>query len=165
MEIKDIYGLWDRFDASGAAEMELDFYGVHFHLKKDGSGSEEQKQDPAEQPVQSKEKRVDLTENPLMQTDSVGEKKKVPAPNRVAVKAPLVGIFYHAPAPGAEPFVHIGQAVKKGDVIGIIEAMKCMNEIAAQEDGIVDEILAEDASMVEYDQVLLTLRPSGEEHV
>lgn len=59
------------------------------------------------------------------------------------LKAPLVGIFYRAAAPGEKPYVEVGQKISKSDVIGIIEAMKVMNEITAKEDGIVEEILAE----------------------
>jgi acetyl-CoA carboxylase biotin carboxyl carrier protein len=76
------------------------------------------------------------------------------------VKAPLVGTFYRSASPEEKPFVIIGQEVKKGDVIGIIEAMKLMNEIKAGEDGVVESIDAEDGQMVEYNQTLVTIRKS-----
>ena len=73
------------------------------------------------------------------------------------VNAPIVGTFYSARAQGSKPFVEIGQQVKKGDVLCIIEAMKVMNEIHAPVDGVVAEILVTNESMVEYDQPLIRL--------
>ena len=70
----------------------------------------------------------------------------------------MVGTFYAAPSEGAEPFVSVGDKVKKGQVIGIIEAMKLMNEIEAGEDGIVEEILVENEQLVEFGQSLLKIR-------
>lgn len=73
------------------------------------------------------------------------------------VEAPLVGIFYSAPAPEEPPFIEVGQQVKKGDTLFIIEAMKTMNEITAPCDGIVSRILAQNGDMVEYKQVLVVI--------
>lgn len=73
------------------------------------------------------------------------------------VKAPIVGIFYTAPGPGEAPFVRTGQKVKKGDPIGIIEAMKVMNEIVATKDGLVQTIFVKDKDYVEYDQPLIEI--------
>ena len=73
------------------------------------------------------------------------------------VEAPLVGIFYSAPAPEEPPFIEVGQQVKKGDTLFIIEAMKTMNEITAPCDGTVSRILAQNGDMVEYKQVLVVI--------
>ena len=70
------------------------------------------------------------------------------------VKSPMVGIFYAASSPDAEPFVKVGQKVKKGDTLCIIEAMKLMNDVVAEEDGEIVEICAENGSLVEFGQVL-----------
>ena len=67
-----------------------------------------------------------------------------------AVRAPMVGVFYAAPAPGAEPFVHVGSKVKKGDTLCVIEAMKVMNEVTAEEDGEVVDVCVKDGDLVEY---------------
>lgn len=74
-----------------------------------------------------------------------------------AVKSPLVGIFYAAPSPDQAPFVKVGDTVKKGQTLCIIEAMKVMNEIAAHTDGVVKEILVKNGEMVMYDQPLLVI--------
>jgi acetyl-CoA carboxylase biotin carboxyl carrier protein len=73
------------------------------------------------------------------------------------VKAPIVGIFYASPGPGEPPFVRTGQKIKKGDPIGIIEAMKVMNEIVATKEGRVQAIFVKDKDYVEYDQPLIEI--------
>lgn len=69
--------------------------------------------------------------------------------------SPLVGTFYSAKEEGAEPFVKVGDTVKKGQVVGIVEAMKLMNEVESEYDGIVSEILVKNEEMVEYNQPLI----------
>jgi acetyl-CoA carboxylase biotin carboxyl carrier protein len=73
------------------------------------------------------------------------------------VKAPMVGTFYRSPSPDAKPFVEVGQAVKEGDTICIVEAMKLMNEIEADASGVVKAILVENGQPVEYGQPLFIL--------
>ena len=81
-----------------------------------------------------------------------------PAANVNSVKSPMVGVFYAAPSPEDEPFVKVGDSVKKGDVLCIVEAMKLMNEITAEQDGVVAEICAEDGELVEFGQTLFILK-------
>ena len=73
------------------------------------------------------------------------------------VKSPLVGIFYAAPSPGAEPFAGVGSRVKKGDVLCVVEAMKLMNEITADTDGEVIDVCVQNGQVVEYGQILFKL--------
>lgn len=75
------------------------------------------------------------------------------------VKSPLVGVFYEAPSEGAEPYVKTGDSVKKGQVLGIVEAMKLMNEIECEYDGTVVEIPVQNGDTVEYGQTLFVIRP------
>ncbi|MBR4626833.1 MAG: acetyl-CoA carboxylase biotin carboxyl carrier protein [Ruminococcus sp.] len=74
------------------------------------------------------------------------------------VKSPIVGTFYAAPSPDKPPFVRVGDEVKKGDVIMIIESMKLMNEIQSDYDGIVDRILVSDGQAVEFDQPIMVIK-------
>ena len=74
-----------------------------------------------------------------------------------AVRAPMVGVFYAAPAPGAEPFVHVGSKVKKGETLCVIEAMKVMNEVTAEADGEVVDICVKDGDLVEYGCCLMKI--------
>jgi acetyl-CoA carboxylase biotin carboxyl carrier protein len=78
----------------------------------------------------------------------------------VDVRAPMVGIFYRAPAPGEAPFVELGNRVSVGQTICILEAMKLMNELEAELSGEVVEILVENGTPVEYNQVLMRVRTS-----
>lgn len=73
------------------------------------------------------------------------------------IKAPMVGVFYSAPSPGATPYVSIGSKVKKGDILCIIEAMKLMNEITSDFDGEIVDICAMDGDVVEYGQPLFKI--------
>jgi len=75
------------------------------------------------------------------------------------IKSPMVGTFYRAPAPDAPPYVDKGQAVKKGDVVCIIEAMKLMNEIKAEFAGVVKDVLVENGEPVEFGQSLFLIEP------
>lgn len=75
------------------------------------------------------------------------------------VKAPMVGTFYRSPAPGAEPFVEVDSEIEQGQTLCILEAMKLMNEITAEDKGIIRHILVEDSQPVEYGQVLLVFEP------
>lgn len=74
------------------------------------------------------------------------------------ISCPLVGTFYTSPAPDADSFVKVGDRVKKGQVVGIVEAMKLMNEIESEYDGIVEEILVNNEDTVEYGQPLIVVR-------
>ena len=74
-----------------------------------------------------------------------------------AVRAPMVGVFYAAPAPGAEPFVQVGSKVKKGDTLCVIEAMKVMNEVTAEQDGEIVDICVKDGDLVEYGCCLMKI--------
>ena len=80
-----------------------------------------------------------------------------PAPTGHVVKAPMVGTFYRAPNPGASPFVEVGQSVKEGEPVCIIEAMKLLNEIEADKSGVIKEILVENGEPVEYGQPLFLI--------
>lgn len=73
------------------------------------------------------------------------------------VKAPMVGTFYRAPNPGAKPFVEVGQTVKEGEPLCIIEAMKLLNEIEADKSGVIKEILVENGAPVEFGQPLFVI--------
>lgn len=138
MDIKEVYEIWDRFEKSDIDEIELEIGKDKLRLKK-----------KAEVCISAD------TANSKVQNVSDGSCSLpyVGSP----VKAPLVGTFYRASSPGASPFVEEGSMVKKGDVIGIIEAMKLMNELVAPRDGKIEKILVNDGEMVEYDQVIMSI--------
>lgn len=88
----------------------------------------------------------------------VVEENNVADSNVETVNSPLVGTFYSAPSPDAAPYVSVGDTVKKGQVVGIVEAMKLMNEIECEHDGVVTEIMVNNGDMVEYGQVLIKVK-------
>ncbi|HZP11140.1 MAG TPA: acetyl-CoA carboxylase biotin carboxyl carrier protein [Nevskiaceae bacterium] len=93
---------------------------------------------------------------------TVAPTEKVVAPAAAAakkhfVRAPMVGTFYRSPSPGAKPFVEVGQTVKQGQTLCIIEAMKMLNQIEADRNGVVAEILVENGQPVEFDQPLFAI--------
>ena len=84
-----------------------------------------------------------------------------PKSTALDVKSPMVGTYYKSPEPGSKPYVAVGDRVKKGQILCIIEAMKIMNEIESEFAGVVREILVEDAQPVEYGQALFRIDPNG----
>lgn len=143
MDIQEVYALMDHFDRSALSRMKLELGEVRLTLEK-GLSSACAVTAAGSSAVDSS---VSQTEEKMQESGANEE-----------VRAPLVGTFYAAAAPDEKPFVTRGQSVKKGEVVGIIEAMKLMNEIVAPRDGVIDTILVEDGAMVEYNQPLMILR-------
>ena len=101
---------------------------------------------------------VSETGNNLTSADTEGVNLKAPSVSGNIVKSPLVGTFYAAPSEDAAPFVKVGDKVKKGQVLAIVEAMKLMNDIESDFDGEIIEILVENGQSVEYGQPLFSIR-------
>ena len=89
------------------------------------------------------------------------EAPRAAAPALKDIKSPMVGTFYKAPEPGAEPYAKVGTRVSSGQTVCIIEAMKIMNEIEAEVTGVIREVCEDDAQPVEYGQVLYRVDPNG----
>ena len=133
---------------SGLAKMEISetTAGDTFSLKLEAPGSSVQPAPVAVQYVQGAAE------------EKVAEPEQIKDYNKYRdIKSPMVGIFYAAPSPDAEPFVKVGSKVKKGDTLCIIEAMKLMNDVVAEEDGEIVEICAENGSLVEFGQTLFKI--------
>ncbi|MET0947478.1 MAG: acetyl-CoA carboxylase biotin carboxyl carrier protein [Pseudomonas sp.] len=94
---------------------------------------------------------------PVAAPVAAAEAPSAPKLNGTVVKSPMVGTFYRTPAPTSPAFVEVGQTVKKGDTICIVEAMKMMNHIEAEVSGVIESILVENGQPVEYDQPLFTI--------
>ena len=146
MDIKDIYEVWDRFEKSSLSELKLSLGGDNLELKKAMEViSTEDKPGKIKQQV--------ITKNDFKEENEANEANS----DYKEIKAPFVGTFYRSASPEAKPYVAVGDVVKKGDILGIIEAMKIMNELAAPVSGKIVEIRAEDGKMIEYNQVLFLL--------
>lgn len=92
---------------------------------------------------------------PAAEAVSASAPKSADAPKGTPITSPMVGAFYAAPSPGSEPYVKVGDVVKAGQVVCIVEAMKLMNEIESEVSGKVVQICVEDGQSVEYGQVLM----------
>ena len=152
MKIEFIRKLVEIVEQSNIGEIEISRFGTRIRISKNGSRVVQST------PVQVVEKEAPP---PVKETESkVEEKKEEKRPsNLVSIKAPLVGTFYRAPAPDAPPFVEVGDIVKPGQTVCIIEAMKVMNEIKSEVSGRIVEILVKNEEPVEYGQELFLIEP------
>ena len=98
---------------------------------------------------------------PSEEGGTTAPKAEAPKATLLEIKSPMVGTFYSAPEPGAKPYVAVGDRISKGQVVCIIEAMKIMNELESEFDGVVREVGVSDGHPVEYGQVLYRLDPTG----
>jgi len=97
---------------------------------------------------------------PAAAAPAAAEPVAAPKPTGHTVKSPMVGTFYRTPSPGAKAFVEVGQTVKAGQVLCIIEAMKMLNQIESDKSGVISAILAENEKPVEFDQPLFIIDPA-----
>ena len=149
MKIQDITQLMECFAQSPLSELELKLEGAKLKLKKEGKVVEAGK----EAAGNNQSKNIQMNPSFDNGSEEIIEETKT----GTVVEAPLMGTFYAAPSPEKDPFVNEGSRVKKGDVIGIIEAMKMMNEIVAPCDGTIEGIEVENGQMVEFHQVLMRI--------
>lgn len=151
MNIKQIQQLIDLLDQSnGISEIEYSRWGRKIRVSKMGNGVVKAIQSPDSvqaAPSQVSAPKVEETPTPAVTGNG----------NGIEFKSPMVGTFYRAPSPDAEPFVKVGDNVTVGQTLCIIEAMKIMNEIEAEVSGVVTDILVENAQPVEYNQPLFII--------
>jgi acetyl-CoA carboxylase biotin carboxyl carrier protein len=155
MDLRKLKKLIDLVEGSGIAELEVTEGEEKVKIVKGGSaGKEVVVLSPAAVSASAPPTQTAAAPAPAPAT-AVAE-----APTALEghiVKSPMVGTFYRAGAPGAKPFVEVGDAVKAGQTICVIEAMKLMNEIEADKDGVVKAIMVENAQPVEYGEPLMMI--------
>jgi acetyl-CoA carboxylase biotin carboxyl carrier protein len=150
-DVKKILEIIDRTEHLG--EVELVFGEFRLHVRRGNAGTESSSS-PA---ISNASARPIEAPKPSMRLPA--HKEPSLADGEVAIRAPMLGTFYRAPAPGQPPFVEVGQHVKADDTICLIEVMKLFNSIRAGVDGVVRSILAENGSLVEYNQLLFVIAP------
>lgn len=148
MDLRKLKTLIDLVAESGITELEMTEGDGKVRIVKSGPVAPIYAAAPA--PIAQPQPTV-------VQVQPGAEAPAAPAFSGHAVKAPMVGTFYRSPNPGASPFIEIGQSVKEGDTLCIIEAMKLLNEIEADQSGIVKEVLVENGEPVEYGQPLFVI--------
>jgi acetyl-CoA carboxylase biotin carboxyl carrier protein len=151
MDLRKLKKLIDLVEESGIAELEITEGEEKVRISRAGiSAHAATMTSPhGQQPVQM------VTAGPVPVAAPIPE--AIPEPEGHIVKSPMVGTFYRASAPGSKPFVEIGQSVSGGETLCIIEAMKLLNEIEADQGGTIKSILVENGQPVEYGQPLFLI--------
>ena len=150
MDIRKVKKLMELLEESGMAEIEIKEGEESVKISRFGAS-----QGALQQPVQSF-----IQQQPLATTSPAATSSTAPAEtqsNDQSIISPMVGTFYSAPSPTAKPFVTVGQKINQGDTVGIIEAMKIMNQIEADRSGTVIEILIKDGEAVEFGQPIIII--------
>jgi acetyl-CoA carboxylase biotin carboxyl carrier protein len=149
MDIRKVKKLMEMLEESSLAEMEIIEGEESIRLSKSSNI-------PNQNIVNQVPTNVVSTNAPLQATaeqSAVTEKVEEKISGH-EIKSPMVGTFYEAPSPGSKPFANIGDTVKAGDTLCIIEAMKMLNQIESEKSGVIKAILAENGQPVEFNQVL-----------
>lgn len=146
MELDEIKKLIEVLKETDITELQIEREGSKLKIKREKflSTFEAVPSVKKHEAAISKETKIEVTEESKMAT----------------VTSPIVGIFHRAPAPEAPPFVEVGSSVKKGQVLCIVEAMKLMNEIESDTDGVISKILVENGQPVEYGEPLFLIEPA-----
>lgn len=151
LEIEDIAALADIINEKDLGEIRLEDEDIGAKIVIKGRPAPPPP--PPMPPVFSAPMSAPAPEAPAKAETKPSEK----APEGEAVKAPVVGTYYSSPAPDKPPFVQVGQKVKRGDIIMIIESMKIMNEIPSPVDGTVKKLLVKNGEAVEFDQPVMII--------
>jgi len=148
--LKEILYILENSDVN---EIDVTFFGIRYRVVKEAPGVEEGLPEATVTPKQT----TDRSDIPEMSETATKEPDSTPG---VEVLSPMPGTFYRAPSPDDPPFVKEGDSVKKGDPLCIIEAMKIMNEIEAEDIGVIQKILVESGQAVEFNQPLFIIEPN-----
>ena len=145
MDIRKVKKLIELLEESGLSEIEITEGDDKVRISKQTTS----KSNVSETMVYSNQ----MQEN----NDGSSNHKQIPRNGFHEVKAPMIGTYYQAPEPGTEAFVKVGDPVSQGDTLCIIEAMKMMNKIESDADGIIERVLVQNGDPVEFDEVLFLI--------
>ena len=154
MDIRKVKKLMEMLEESSLSEMEIVEGEESIRLSKSSSVIPQ---------IQNEANTIPLNVSSPLAQQSISQQKENQAEkvdNTISgheIKSPMVGTFYEAPSPGSKPFVSIGDNIKAGDTLCIIEAMKMLNQIESDKSGVVKAVLTENGQPVEYNQVLFVI--------
>ena len=151
MDLRKIKKLMELLEESGIAEIEVKEGEESIKLSRNIGSPVAPVQQMMQQPMMPQQQSAQITSQVEDKSDDSANK------NRNTVNSPMVGTFYTSASPESKPFVTEGQSVKKGDTLCILEAMKMMNQVQAESDGKILEILVDNAEPVEFDQPLFVI--------
>lgn len=149
MNTKDIEQLIELLEKSTISEIEVGKWGKKIRVSRQGGNIVAQNFGASQPPAQP-------AETIMTPAASIAEESAL---HGVEIKSPMVGTFYRSPSPEVDAFVKVGDHVKKGDTLCIIEAMKIMNEVEAEISGVIIDVQIENAQPVEYGQTLFLIEP------
>ncbi|AOZ13499.1 MULTISPECIES: acetyl-CoA carboxylase biotin carboxyl carrier protein [Pseudomonas] len=152
MDIRKVKKLIELLEESGIDELEIKEGEESVRISRHSKTPAQQFYAPA--PMQAPAAAAPVAATPVA---TVVDAPAAPTLNGFVVKSPMVGTFYRTPSPTSPAFVEVGQTVKVGDTICIVEAMKMMNHIQAEKAGVIESILVENGQPVEFDQPLFTI--------
>jgi acetyl-CoA carboxylase biotin carboxyl carrier protein len=159
MDLRKIKKLIELVEESGIAELEITEGEEKVRINKSGAVQNYAFMPPFMQPVAAPGQAPAQHQTPVTENSTAAiEPAKSALPEGHAVKSPMVGTFYRSSSPGASPFVEVGQTVKVGETLCIIEAMKLLNEIEADKNGVIKAIMLENGQPVEYGEPLFIIQ-------
>ncbi len=174
MDLDKIQALIKFVAKSGVHEVELETEEFKITIKTDGPKKRGAKGEEQQQVYQTMPVAMPMGQpvvqqvQPAQQAPAPAAEAPAPAPaaapaddesKYITIKSPMIGTFYRSPSPDKPPFVEVGDTIKQGDVICIVEAMKLFNEVESEVSGKIVKVLVDDASPVEYDQPLFLVEP------
>ncbi len=148
MDIRKVKKLIELLEESGIDELEI-------HEGEESVRISRHSKQIAQQPIYAQAPQAVAA--PVAAPAAEAEAPSCPKYNGTVARSPMVGTFYRAGSPDSDDFVAVGQTIKKGDVLCIVEAMKMMNHIEAEVGGVIESILVDNGQPVEYDQPLFTI--------
>ena len=164
MDIKEIQELIKFVAKSGATEVNLEIDNVKISIKSPAKKGAVPETTIIQQiPVAQNPAAVMPTPAPAPATkaaDAPAKTESIDDDKYITVKSPMIGTFYRKPSPDKDTFVNVGDSIKSGDVLCVIEAMKLFNEIESEVSGKIIKVLVDDSTPVEYDQPLFLVDPS-----
>ena len=164
MDIKEIQELIKFVAKSGATEVNLEIDNVKISIKSPAKKGAVPETTIIQQiPVAQNPAAVMPTPAPAPATqaaDAPAKTESIDDDKYITVKSPMIGTFYRKPSPDKDTFVNVGDSIKSGDVLCVIEAMKLFNEIESELSGTIVKVLVDDSTPVEYDQPLFLVDPS-----
>ena len=156
----DVQRLIKLLDSSHFDELHLEAEGIKLTLRRNGAPSATPFTAPAPAVSASPAAAPPIAPSARAAAAApVAAAMPTSDPTLIEIRAPMLGTFYGAPKPGANPFVAIGARVTADSAVGIIEVMKLMNSISAGVEGVLVEVLVRDGDLVEFEQVLMRVRP------
>ena len=156
MDLKEIRQLIKMVETANISELEIEEKGNKIKICKSSNSHAETHMVPTMMPQMP---QIMSAMPPAVSGEAAPAEPKI-RENVVEVRSPMVGTFYRSPSPDSDPYTEVGKAVKPGDTLCIVEAMKLMNEIEAEISGKIVEILVDNAQPVEYNQVLFLIEKS-----